>query len=343
MAEFLQDACPRCEAMRPVERLILEGTTLVRGESVRAELEHFRCTVCGTEYDTALSMERNLEAAYAAYRERHSIIAPAEIRALRECYGASQKAFGIILGFGELTINSYEQGALPADANANLLRLVENPEDFRRLYESRKGLIGPTQRKRIEAALQRLSKKHAEHARETMPTYGARPPAESSIYTGFLHPSKDRLFALIQAILWKAGRSLYKTQILKLLFYCDFAHFRKATVSITGWEYAAIDYGPVPNDFQCILPEAVNEGLLVCSPDESQERDLYSLKKDVGEEEIISALSPDELATVEEVVAKIGKKSAKALVDLTHGESAWARTEHAKLISYEWARDLLGV
>jgi putative zinc finger/helix-turn-helix YgiT family protein len=343
MAEFLQDACPRCEAMRPVEHVSREGSTLVRGENVNAELEHFRCTVCGTEYDTALSMERNLEAAYAAYRELYSIIAPAGIKALRERYGASQKAFGIILGFGELTINSYEQGALPADANANLLRLVENPDDFRRLYESRKGLIGPTQRKRIEAALQRLGKRDIVHVRDALPAYVSRPPVESSIYTGFLRPSKERLFALIQAILWKAGRPLYKTQILKLLFYCDFAHFRKTTVSITGWEYAAIDFGPVPNDFQCMLPEAVEEGLIACAPDESQERELYSLRKGYGGDTISSALSADELATVEEIITKLGKKSAKALVDLTHEEKAWAQTEHAKLISYEWARELIGV
>jgi putative zinc finger/helix-turn-helix YgiT family protein len=175
MAEILQDACPRCEAMRPVEHVVREGSTLVRGESVNAELEHFRCTVCGTEYDTALSMERNLETAYAAYRERHSIIAPSEIKALRESYGASQKAFGIILGFGELTINSYEHGALPADANANLLRLVEISGNFRRLYQSRKELIGPTQRKRIEASLQRQMTRDVVHAQEELSSYGLVP------------------------------------------------------------------------------------------------------------------------------------------------------------------------
>ena len=81
---------------------------------------------------------------------------PGDIIRLRNRYGASQKAFGIILGFGELTINSYEQGSVPSDSNMNLLRLVEDPLAFARLYESRKDRIGPTQRNRIEAALLRL-------------------------------------------------------------------------------------------------------------------------------------------------------------------------------------------
>lgn len=85
----------------------------------------------------------------------HSVPAPLDIMKLRRKYGASQKAFGIILGFGELTINSYEQGAAPADANVNLLRLVEDPQTFLRLFEARKDRIGPTQRKRIEAALRK--------------------------------------------------------------------------------------------------------------------------------------------------------------------------------------------
>jgi hypothetical protein len=39
------------------------------------------------------------------------------IVALRSRYGASQKAFELILGFGELTMNSFEQDAVPDSAN----------------------------------------------------------------------------------------------------------------------------------------------------------------------------------------------------------------------------------
>jgi putative zinc finger/helix-turn-helix YgiT family protein len=335
--------CPACGFEGAAEHIVRKELLSIRGEEIEIQAEGRRCGGCGEVFSNAEEMERNLEAAYAVYRARRSLMSPAEIRKLREIYGASQKAFGIILGFGELTINSYEQGALPAEANANLLKLVDDPAAFSRLFESRKGLIGPTQRKRIEAALEKLKGSAIACLREAAPAYQSNLSREGSIYTGFQPSNKEKLFALIRTILIKAGRPLYKTQILKLLFYCDFEHFRKATVSITGWQYAAIDYGPVPNDFQLFLPEAVEKGSIACSPDESQERDLYSIPADAGDDAHSYDFSAEELSTVDAVVARLGRKSAKALVDLTHQEKAWKETEHAAMISYEWAQELSGM
>ncbi|MEI6386452.1 MAG: type II TA system antitoxin MqsA family protein, partial [Spirochaetota bacterium] len=268
------DYCPSCGQVTPVEPTSKTEEIVVRGDNIEVLVEGQRCTICGENFSDANEMDRTLTRAYEAYRKRHSLPAPSDIRELRERYGASQKAFGLILGFGELTINSYEQGALPADANVNLLRLVENPLDFKRLFAARKELIGPTQRKRIESAIAKFDEMVpvSAFAKERSPAYSASSSNESSIYTGYMEPDKDRLFALIRAVLKAVGRPLYKTQILKLLFYCDFSHFRKSTVSISGWPYAAIDFGPVPDDFQLLLPEATSLGLVVCSPDESQER-----------------------------------------------------------------------
>lgn len=336
--------CPACGVVRPVEHASKAERISIRGEDVEVCVEGSRCTACKEFFSDAAQMERNLEAAYAILRKRHFILAPAEIRELREGYGASQKAFGIILGFGELTINSYEQGALPADANANLLRLVENPADFRQLYDARKELIGPTQRRRIENALAKLeAKAHSTFVLERPPLYARTPSCEPSIYTGFVAPDKERLFALIQAILRFAGRPLYKTQILKLLFYCDFSHFRRSTVSLSGWRYAAIPYGPVPDDFQALLPEATDRGLLACELDESQEGELYSLSQEGPKETAGTVFSEEELDTVRDVVERLGAKTSKYLVELTHTEKAWKETAHAKLISYEWAQELVGV
>ena len=81
-------------------------------------------------------------------------VSPAKIIAIRESYNASQKAFGLILGMGELTINSYEQGkSIPMSSNRLLLHLSENPLIFFEMYERNKNKIGARQRERIEASL----------------------------------------------------------------------------------------------------------------------------------------------------------------------------------------------
>lgn len=78
---------------------------------------------------------------------------PAKIISIRESYNASQKAFGLILGMGELTINSYEQGkSIPVSSNRLLLHLSENPLIFFEMYERNKSKIGAIQRERIEAS-----------------------------------------------------------------------------------------------------------------------------------------------------------------------------------------------
>ena len=82
-----------------------------------------------------------------------SSVSPEKIIAIRESYNASQKAFGLILGMGELTINSYEQGkSIPMSSNRLLLHLSENPLIFFEMYERNKNKIGAIQRERIESS-----------------------------------------------------------------------------------------------------------------------------------------------------------------------------------------------
>ena len=59
----------------------------------------------------AAQLDANLEAAREAYARLYESPTAEDIIKLRSEYGASQKAFGLILGLGELTINSYEHGS----------------------------------------------------------------------------------------------------------------------------------------------------------------------------------------------------------------------------------------
>ena len=98
-------------------------------------------------------MDKNLIAAREAYELLEESVSPAKIIAIRESYNASQKAFGLILGMGELTINSYEQGkSIPVSSNRLLLHLSENPLIFFEMYERNKNKIGAIQRERIESS-----------------------------------------------------------------------------------------------------------------------------------------------------------------------------------------------
>ena len=143
-------SCSCCESVQPCEKTSREETVTIKGRSVSYTAVFYRCTVCGEEFELPEQIDANLDAAREAWKRKYTSPSREELIALRERYGASQKAFGRILGFGELTINSYEQGAIPDSTNRLLLNLAKNPAIFHAMYEINKDMIGSLQRKRIE-------------------------------------------------------------------------------------------------------------------------------------------------------------------------------------------------
>lgn len=146
-------SCPYCEAVHVVKEIKRKESILFKGRDITYQAVHYQCTNCHEIFDSADMMDENLLAAREAYELLESSVSPEKIIAIRESYNASQKAFGLILGMGELTINSYEQGkSIPISSNRLLLHLSENPLIFFEMYERNKNKIGAIQRERIESS-----------------------------------------------------------------------------------------------------------------------------------------------------------------------------------------------
>ena len=66
---------------------------------------------------------------------RHlGLLTPTEIRSIRESHGMSRTAFAEVTGFGEATLNRWENGAVIQNrANDHLLRLMQSPDILNRL------------------------------------------------------------------------------------------------------------------------------------------------------------------------------------------------------------------
>jgi putative zinc finger/helix-turn-helix YgiT family protein len=142
--------CPQCEANRNVTLVSHTERVTMKGKAVEFVSQSYQCEDCGEEFDTAETLDNNLERAREEYDRCYRTLSREELVALRGKYNASQKAFGLLLGFGEATMNSYEKGNSPNSTHRLLLRLTEKPEVFRVIYEENKHKIGLTQRKRIE-------------------------------------------------------------------------------------------------------------------------------------------------------------------------------------------------
>jgi putative zinc finger/helix-turn-helix YgiT family protein len=153
----MKTICPYCEAISDIHIIQKQENQIIRGKLITSDSEYSVCTACGQHFATAKQMEESLNKVLNTYREQENIIFPQEIVRIRNTYAVSQKAFAKILNLGELTINSFEQGSLPTKSVSNLIRLMEYPENFIRLFVQNKSLLSTFQTKKIEERLSHLS------------------------------------------------------------------------------------------------------------------------------------------------------------------------------------------
>ncbi len=142
--------CSRCGTTRDVGIVERAEQLTIKGKEVSFNARFSRCLACGSEFETSDQLDANLDAAREAYARLYESPSPEALVALRAHYNASQKAFGAILGFGELTMNGYESGGTPDSPNRLLLKLAADPLIFKAMYAINSGKIGATQRRRIE-------------------------------------------------------------------------------------------------------------------------------------------------------------------------------------------------
>jgi putative zinc finger/helix-turn-helix YgiT family protein len=335
--------CPSCRKTSPIRVESRKETYRVRGQDIEAMYPVSVCEICGLEFSTAEQADAGLKASYEIYRSRNEMLSPDEIVQLRNSYHASQKAFGLILGFGELTINTYEQGSLPAESHQKILALARDPAWFAAQFIKAKEALGPTQCKRVQSALDAIRadtnaaiKKSAyQYERDFSGMVGER----ESEYSGWTKPLVEKAYALMVAILENVSPPMYKMRLLKLMFYSDFGYFRRSTHSISGWPYARLPYGPVPDQYERLICQAMEAGILISQPDEAEIGEILT-KGPSATKELSGLLSPEETETIVSVCREIGALSASELSALTHREDAWLKTKNAARISYHHALSL---
>lgn len=75
---------------------------------------------------------------YDQYKQLKGLLTSTELKAIRDEYQLNQKEFSRILGFGDITIHRFENGAIQTDANDAILRFVTQPDYMEKvLYKNR--------------------------------------------------------------------------------------------------------------------------------------------------------------------------------------------------------------
>ncbi|MHB1452321.1 MAG: type II TA system antitoxin MqsA family protein [Coriobacteriia bacterium] len=172
--------CPECMAMREYDVIDRQETYPVRGDDVTVDARVAVCRVCANDIGMTEFDDAALQAAFSVYRARHDLLQPEQIREIRSRYGLGQKAFARLLGWGDVTLARYETGSLQSEAHDATLRLVEDPQNVRRLLDLNHDKLSAEQVATVEARLDGLAAGHgALLAREESASYsgasGSRP------------------------------------------------------------------------------------------------------------------------------------------------------------------------
>ncbi len=125
------------------------------------------------------------------------------------------------------------------------------------------------------------------------------------------------------------------TKLNKLMFFSEFAHVREHGRPITGAEYQRLAHGPAPRRLVPIRDRLLEAG-------DAELRDEVFVGR--VQERLVPRRTPDlsrftetELATINEVVDQLGKRTETELSDLSHREPAWNLVAEGETIPYETA------
>ena len=317
-----------------------KATYCIKGEPIEI-LETVRINLKDNEeiFDEELE-NKNLENIYNQYRKKHSLLTPNRIKETREKYGVSQRAFSRILGWGEVTIHRYETGALQDRSHNDALVLLENPDNMKILLENNKNKINSKDYIKIKSNLKKINKDDIDKKLEENITKKYFNEALDE-YCGYTQFNYEKLVNMILFFTSEINR-LFKTKLMKLLFYSDFVNFRNNTLSITGLKYIKNYYGPTPIKHELLLGELFEKYITY------QIEYVKTSKDNVGEYEFIKSLekptmvifSQEEINSMNEVLNAFKHLTSEEITQCSHKEEAWTKSKNKEIISYEYAKNL---
>lgn len=322
--------CPYCEVKRDVESVNTKENVMVRGENIEVPVKYFKCLTCGGEFDDPKAEYDPLEKAYTEYRTRHGMIQPVDIKGFRKNHGLTQNELGKLLGWGPVTVNRYENGALQDDAHNKELRLAMEPRNLIRLIEETPDALSNSKRLRLLKELQIEEDEAFSFERVLEERFGRYDADEMSGY------KKLNVTKIFNAILFFCRGGDFKTKVNKLLFYADFKHFKEYTTSITGVRYVHLPLGPVPDNYEHFFAALIGEGSLEieecpCPPDFVAEKLVTVEASD------LSLFSDSEIRILAVIKEHFNAYSATKIKDVSHDEQGYKKTSVGQRISYEYA------
>jgi len=329
--------CPECGSS-DVKNNHREQKIEIRGDMISVEVPSFSCTVCDSEWEMLESDYDYLDTAYRIYRQRHQLLQPEEIRDLRKRHSLTQGELARLLGWGLVTLNRYENGALQDQAHDSAIRMLKDPVNMYKLLKQRPDALEQVKRHQVQKKLKSLLNDTMESC--LIAPYFDNPP---SIESGL---SEFSLAKCLNMILFLCKDGIYKTKLNKEMFYADFKHLKDFGKSITGPKYNHAPFGPVPLMYTVLIGSLIEKRKISVkeipySGTDARGDDIVAEQYDAAEScPQLSIFSDSELQTILSVKSFFSSFSSRKITSYSHEEPAYQQTREFETISYEYAREL---
>lgn len=324
--------CSNCEKVTILESVTKKQVIVVRKEPIEVDIQMRRCAGCGDEVFDPEGAPDPLNLAYREYRQRHGMLQPEEIRNWRRSLRLTQAELANLVGLGGATVQRYENGSLQDTSHDTLLKLAMDPPTLFRFVERSQGILPEAKRERL---LQSLGAEQANCTLET--TVASMGNDKADEYNGYRKLDMQKLYNAVLFFCREEG--VVKTKLNKLLFYADFRHFKKTTLSITGAKYAHIPFGPAPHNYELYYAVMASLGLIGFREVEypgGMMGELIEGRQDPD----LNVFDSEELLALASVKANFQTWSASEITRYSHQEQGYEETQDGKLISYEYACNL---
>ena len=299
----------------------------VKGEKITVQSKVKKCSECDQEiFDMTLDTE-NLKRAYRIYKTKHNLLQSEEILALRKKYSLTQNMLAMLIGCTQATIARYERGSIQSETHNTALVLLKNPENIKKIFEEKSGDFNSNERKIFEKIFSDINNVSIKSMDLLENLYSYSP----NVYSGFKKFDVEKFMAAV--LFFALNQSgLYKTKLMKLLWYADMRFFKENTVSITGMKYIHQQYGPVPTQHSMCLSILETLGII-----ELQEQEFGEVILPKADKILMEKLSKSELEVLKTVNEKFFYTKANEISALSHKEKGYRETSLSELISYEYA------
>jgi len=314
-------------------RLVMEPVKLpFRKEEFEVVYHYYQCEGSGEQFTDEVLDTLNQNQVHNQYREKYGIPFPEEIRNIREQYGASASKMAVILGFGANQYRLYEAGEIPSVANGRLILAIKEPEDFIKQVKASEHLLSASDTARLLQKAEKLVEQNDKDIWSYLLTRQITNDNLPSEFSGYYKLNFNKVAQIISY--FSQFAEINKTRLNKLLFYTDFGCYKQTGRSMTGLVYRAIQYGPVPAEYDKLYMKL-------------QEDELISIEQKLVKDYIaenftglvsfdIDRFSEAERNILEEVRSRFVKLPTSELVNISHQEAGWEENHTERnLISYQ--------